>query len=176
VRDGYEITLANDSRRERETRDQLRRVLATCDVASWVRTVDIVIEEGAVPHSHPRLTLNTRHLNDDGQLLSTFLHEHIHWFVLERPDALQRAIDELRVVYKTLPVGYPQGANDVASSYLHVVVNYLELIAMEQVVGSAEAARVFDAWLADHYTALYRIVLDDRAVLAAIIERHGLLP
>jgi hypothetical protein len=172
----YEIRLAHDSDREARTRDQLVQILSTHDVSRWVRTHQIIIEQMAIPHSHPVLTLNTRHGSDDGQLLSTFLHEQIHWMMTERSDATRAALQDLRAIYPALPVGLPAGAPDLESSYLHLIVNYLELVAMEEAAGAAEAARVFVTWCNDHYTALYRIVLNDRARIAPIVERHGLLP
>lgn len=39
------------------------------------------IEANAVAHSHPVLTLNTCHLDDDHKLLATFIHEQLHWGV-----------------------------------------------------------------------------------------------
>lgn len=172
----FDITLKNGTERERRTADQLRTILARCDVSRWTFTRAIIIEEMAIPHSHPVLTLNTRHADDDGQLLSTFLHEQAHWLLATRPQATRAAMNELQQRYESLPVGRPLGASDLEGSYLHLIVNYLELVAMEQTAGEAEAARVFDSWLIDHYNALYRIVLDDREHIASMVERHGLLP
>jgi hypothetical protein len=54
------------------------------------------------------------------------------------------------------------------------VVNYLELVAMEEIAGAARARAVFDHWLNDHYRELYRIVLNDRATIATMVARHGI--
>jgi hypothetical protein len=67
--DAFTITLANDSACERQTAEQLRRILTTVDVSRWVRTHEIHIEEGAILFSHPVLRLNTRHLESDDALL-----------------------------------------------------------------------------------------------------------
>ncbi|HEY8173071.1 MAG TPA: hypothetical protein VIH21_08275 [Dehalococcoidia bacterium] len=173
--DSFDFELAHNNEREARTRDQLTRILQTHDVSRWVRTRRIRIEEQAIPHSHPVLTLNTRHRDDDGQLLSTFLHEQIHWIVSERHAETRQATGELRKAYPGVEAGFPEWAADRESSYLHLVVNYLELVAMEEVAGAAEAARVFDLWLTDHYTALYRIVLNDRVGISEIVARHGLM-
>lgn len=45
----------------------------------WIRTRDVVVEEKAIPHSHPVLTLNTQYLKNDNALLATFIHEQFHW-------------------------------------------------------------------------------------------------
>jgi hypothetical protein len=173
----FAIRLANASDREERTAAQLRAILARHDVSRWTFTREIVIEQMAIPHSHPVLTLNTRHTGDDTVLLSTFLHEQAHWWLTDhRSGATRDAVRELRRLYPSLPVGHPAGATDLEGSYLHLVVNYLELVALEETAGPAEAARVFALWANDHYTELYRIVLEGRPTIDAIIRRHGLLP
>jgi hypothetical protein len=172
----FNIRLAAGTEREQRMADQLRRILGTYDVSNWVRTHEILIEAGATPFSHPVLRLNTRHANNDDQLLSTFLHEQIHWILTEKRGAVSAAMKELRGHYPTLPVGHPEGGSDLASSYLHVFVNYLELLALEATIGEARAQAVFALWLSDHYAELYRIVLRDRDLIGEIVSRHGLLP
>ena len=172
----FDIVLAHDSDRERRTREQLERILATHDVGRWIRTRHVVIEERAIPHSHPKLTLNTRHLDDDDLLLATFVHEQLHWLVLEHQGSLRAAISEIRAFAPDIPVGFPRGADSKAASYLHVVVNYLEGEAMEEVLGSERARRVLDHWMRDHYTGIYELVSNEAARLRTIIERRGLRP
>ncbi|NMO20659.1 hypothetical protein HPC49_12335 [Pyxidicoccus fallax] len=171
-----DIALVHDSVPEQQTREQLRRLLEQFDVSPWLYTRTIQIDERAIPHSHPVLTLHTRHLAQDMQLLSTFVHEEMHWFLDERAEATQRAMAELRELYPTLPVGFPDGARDLESSYLHVLVNALEYAAMQRVAGRDTATRVLDFWVNDHYRALYRIVLKDEARIRELLVRHGLVP
>src|SRR5436190_23149734 len=71
---GIEITLKRGSKGEAQTKDQLLRLLKTYDVAKWTFTKSIIIEEDAIPHSHPVLTLSARHVKDDELLLSSFVH------------------------------------------------------------------------------------------------------
>lgn len=134
------------------------------------------IERGVIPHSHPILTLNTRHLDDDGLLLATYLHEQLHWFLGGRLEGAMRAIEELRQRFPQPPVGYPDGAQDEFSSYLHYIVCYLEWRSVLEVVGLAEAQRIFTFWRGDHYRSIYASVMDDTAALGAIVERRIGLP
>ena len=63
---------------------------------------------GMIPHSHPVLTLSTRHLKDDDLLLSTFLHENLHHFLTQNPEKAEAATKkELRAVFPKVPVGVP---------------------------------------------------------------------
>ena len=73
-----DIRLAHDSGAERETARALRRLVETHDVGRWIFTRTVVIDERQIPHSHPVLTLHTRHLGDDDMLLAVFLHEQLH--------------------------------------------------------------------------------------------------
>lgn len=73
------VTLARDRDDERATRDELLQLLEAHDVARFTYTRTISIDDDAIPHSHPVLTLHARHLDDDDLLLSTFLHEQAHW-------------------------------------------------------------------------------------------------
>jgi hypothetical protein len=153
---------------------QLRRLLDRHDVVKWIRTRDVLIREGAVPHSHPVLTLNTRHVDDDDLALSTFLHEQLHWIVLDDQGALRKAIKDVQRLVPKIPVGHPEGANSRDASYLHVVVNFLEWRALREVVGSERAANVMEFMQSDHYTVIYALVVEHEEQIAAIIEAHGL--
>ena len=56
-----EVTLAHGTEAEAQTRNQLQRLLKTYDVSGWTWTGKVVIDQDAIPHSHPVLTLHTRH-------------------------------------------------------------------------------------------------------------------
>ncbi|QSQ27216.1 hypothetical protein JY651_20880 [Pyxidicoccus parkwayensis] len=176
VAQSVEVSLVNGSVPEQQTREQLRRLLERFDVGRWTYTQAVQIDEQAIPHSHPVLTLHTRHLDSDMQLLSTYVHEQMHWFVDANPAGEESAKAELRGLYPTLPVGFPEGASDLQSSYLHLIVNYLEYAALQRLAGKETARSVFDFWANDHYRELYRIVLKDEARIRELVGRHGLLP
>jgi hypothetical protein len=172
---GLSIRLEHGSEREKQAEQQLRRLAASHDLAPWTQTAELVIEEYVVPHSHPILTLNTRHTNDDGLLVSTFIHEQMHWWLSKHPRETQGAVSELMSRYKTLPVGYPDGADTLEDSYEHLLVIWLELDGVQRVLGPAEEKRVLDFWSGDHYRVLYRIVREDRGTIGKILRDHGLL-
>jgi hypothetical protein len=134
------------------------------------------IQDGVIPHSHPVLTLNTRHLNDDALALATYLHEQLHWWVWRRNPRKRRVIRELRRRYLSPPVRRPEGAGSAYETYLHYLVCYLEYAAVIELLGQEEARRVIDLWCADHYTEIYRTVLRDFDAIGEIVRRHGLVP
>lgn len=165
---GLDVEMAGvDAIREGQDKDQLLRICQRWDISAWLYTNRVIIQAGAIPHSHPVLTLNTRCLHDDLSALGTLLHEEIHWGVIKQPGSAWRTLDGvLRQRYPSLPLTPPEGCGSERSNYLHLVVNYFELTALAQLVGE-DAARA-NVSERQYYKAIYRIVLEDERDLAAL--------
>ena len=176
AQDRIEISLKNNSREEDQTRDQLQRLLKTYDLSKWIFTKSILIDEKAIPHSHPILTLHTRHLKDDDLLLSTFVHEQLHWFLVQKDKETNEAMKDLRALFPKVPVGLPDGAADEESTYLHLLVIYLEYRADREILGELRAKQVMDFWSGDHYTWAYKTVLERRRDIGNILFKYKLIP
>jgi len=170
------IALKRNTTAEAATRDQLQRLLKAPDLSPWFYTKSVVIDEQAIPFSHPVLTLHTRHSKDDELLLSTFVHEQLHWFFSERREQTERAIGDLRKAFPDAPTGGTAGARDQHSTYLHLLVCYLERQGVSRVLGELKAKQVIEFWATDHYTWVYRQVLDRGPEIAAILKARQLLP
>jgi hypothetical protein len=171
-----DITLKHDTAGEAQTRDQLRRLLAAYDVSPWIYTRSVVIDERAIPFSHPVLTLHTRHAKDDDLLLSTFVHEQFHWFLAERPEAREQAIADLRKLFPTVPAGGSAGARDESSTYLHLMVCYLEQQADVRLLGELKTRQVIEFWASDHYTWVYQTILSRGGDVAKVLLDRKLMP
>ena len=81
------IMLVHGTASEQQAREMLLRWLERYMLDKWLYTRVVQIEEGAIPHSHPVLTLSPRtrwndYLADPEQLLAAYLHEQLHWFTL----------------------------------------------------------------------------------------------
>jgi hypothetical protein len=170
------IVLKHGSSAEGQARQQLLRIAHVYDLGPWIFTKRIVIDENAIPHSHPELTLHVRHLRDDDLLLSTFVHEELHWYLAAHQMQTDAAISELKAAFPNLPVGAPYGSEDQAGNYLHLIVNYLEWRTDAELVGELRARVIMEFWAHDHYTTLYRTVLDHSRQIGQIIRQHQLLP
>src|SRR5579872_2365477 len=136
------ISLKHGDAQERATQSQLERLVSRYDLAPWIFTTSIVIDEDSIPHSHPVLTLHTRHLKDDDLLLSTFVHEQAHWFFQQHQTEAAKAVAELRSLYPKIPVGFPEGSNDADGNYEHLVVIYIEYAADQRLMGELRAWQV----------------------------------
>ena len=167
-----EITLKHGTAAEAQTREQLQRLLATYDLSPWIYTKSIVIDERAIPFSHPVLTLHTRHAKKDELLLSTFVHEQFHWFLAERREATKAAIADLRKLFPSVPAG----ERDEYSTYLHLLVCYLEQQAVVRVLGELKAKHVMDFWATDHYTWVYQTVISRSHEIGVIMRERKLMP
>ena len=170
------ITLKHGDAKERATQSQLERLLVQYDLTPWIFTTSVLIDEDAIPHSHPILTLHARHLKDDDLLLSTFVHEQAHWFFDQHHEDAAKAMSELRGLYPNIPVGFPEGSNDSAGNYEHLIVIYLEDEADRRLLGELRAWQVMSFWSQDHYRWLYRTVLGDRAQLRDLVRKYHLDP
>ncbi len=168
------IRTAHNSAPELATRAQLERLIAAHDLSRWTFTHEVIIDEKSIPHSHPVLTLHTRHLKQDDELLSTYLHEQLHWFLTRHPGQTQAAEQDLAKLYPTVPVGYPEGASDTESTYLHLLVCRLEQQADLAVMGRQRTDEAMQFWAGDHYRWVYRTVLADGRKIDEILKHHGL--
>ena len=171
-----QITLKQGTSAEVQTREQLQRLLKTYDLSPWIYTTSIVIDEQAIPFSHPVLTLHTRHTKDDDLLVSTFLHEQLHWFVAARQEAADRAIADLRRSFPNAPAGGTVGGRDQNSTYLHLIVCYLEQHADRRVFGELKTKQIMDFWASDHYTWVYQKVIAQSSEIGEIVRSRGLEP
>lgn len=166
-----EITLKNNTAKERAAREQLLRITQRHDLTPFLFTRKILIDENEpIPHSHPVLTLNADTAQDD-VLLSTFVHEQLHWRVDEANDRRAKAaLQEFRTIYPDAPDRRGGGARDQFSTYLHLIVCDLEYQALTELLGAAHARRLLAA--STHYRWIYQRVLEDRRV-REVNRKHG---
>jgi hypothetical protein len=134
-------------------------LIKTYDLEKWIFTRKIEIDEKAIPHS-PVLTLSARHVKDNDILLSTFVHEQIHWHFVINDKQTDEAFKDLKLMFPQVPDKAPEGARDQDSTYLHLFVCYLEYRADRELMGELRAKQVIEFWLTDHYTWIYKTVIE----------------
>jgi hypothetical protein len=166
------IDLAHSTEREQQTKDTLQRLLGTYDLKKYTFTKRVVIEERAINHAFPVLTLNVRFRTSPDELLSSYLHEQLHWHLRDRESRQRDAVAELRRWYPTVPVGLPEGADTAASTYGHLIDCYLEILADRELLGPTRATTVIAG--KTNYTWIYSTVLRDEDRIAGIVNRYQL--
>ena len=173
-KDGISVELKHNSDRERKTAEQLQRLLSSYDLRKYTFTRSVEIDERSIPHSHPVLTLHTRHLNSDDQLLSTYVHEQLHWYLEQHFAKTQAAENDLRTIYPKVPVGYPDGSDDEEGTYLHLITCYLEMQADRVLMGPERTSAVMNFWAGDHYRWVYKTIMQDENTIRGVIVKEKL--
>ncbi len=171
--DGIDIELAVTSPKTLMAESILRDLLARYDLRAYAFTKKVRIETGVIPRSHPVLTLNTRSLDDPERWLAQYLHEQIHWFLSARYPSVRQAIAAFEERYPSLPTERGQIARSPHSTYLHLAVNWLELMALRHHLGAARAEEILSTQ--PFYRWIYATVIRDEAAIAEIMRRHDLV-
>ena len=164
----------HDTELERSVCKQLKRLLETYDLSKWTYTDLVLIDSSTIPHSHPVLTLNTRWAGNEDQILASFLHEQIHWFLSSQLNKVDAAIRDPKTLYPTVPKSPPDGARDEKLTYLHLIVNYLEYQALTELLGPTAATVVIEERQQVFYNWIYGKVLTDTKQIGDTVRRHGL--
>ena len=170
--DPVSIQLSHHTAREMLTAQALKQILASYDLKKYIFTRDVVIEERAMNHAFPVLTLNARFADSPDELLSSFVHEQLHWHLREHDAQQKAAIAELRRIYPNAPVGLPEGADTIYSTYGHLVDCYLEVQADRELLGPKRTDEVIQnkPW----YTWIYKTVLRDESKIRAVVQEQNL--
>ena len=158
------------------TKELVERLLREHDLGRFTFTRRVRIDENAVPHSHPILTLSTRFMvrTLDG-VLSDYLHEQLHWFVAQHRAEARRADRRWRELFGKVPRREDGGARTRRSTRLHLTVNWLEYEALAAVVGRDSATETITAKADGRiYPWVYRQVLDHHARIGDVLREAGL--
>jgi len=173
-----DVDLEHAEREGERVRGLLEALRRRHDLARYEYTQVVRIVPGSDTFAHPILTLGNRFADSEDLLLSTYLHEQMHWYLwlLGTPerDPVAPFFDDLVRRYPEAPIGLPDGARNYESTYLHLVVNWLEIAATASCIGRPRAFACADAQ--PTYRWIYKTVLRDWDLLAELYERHGLLP
>lgn len=165
------IGLANGSEAEAAMANELRHLMRTHTVEPWILTRKVLIDKAQIPHSHPVLTIHTRHIGEELELLSMFIHEQLHWLE-DEPwlEGFQAAMSDLEALFPVVPSSAEGGARDRRSTYRHLLVCDMELQALTTLVGQAAARETLSQMT--HYEWIYDKVLNDSRIREVVL-RHG---
>src|SRR5215471_4315475 len=166
------IRTAHGNQLEERKRQQMERLATHYDLAKYTITRDVIIEQGAMNHSMPVLTLNLRFLDNDDLALSAYVHEQGHWLLSQHRNELNAIFNDLLRQFPNLDPNPPRGSGTERDTYFHIVVCMLEWQAMEELVGPERARREIEWKQGDHYTEIYRTILDHRTGVEAIMNRY----
>ena len=176
-----DIDLDHAKREAERMRDMLSALRRRHDLSRYEYTTIVRIVPGGETFAHPVLTLGNRFACNEDLLLSTYLHEQMHWYLwyLGTPerDMLAPFMDELVRRYPDAPIDIANGgARGYDATYEHLVVNWLEIAATSEFIGRERALAVAHAQRLRSYGWLYRKVVRDWDALGELYERHDIVP
>lgn len=172
------IDLDHAEREARRVAELLAALRKRHDLSRFEFTRLVCVQPAGATRSHPILTLGTRFAESEDLLLSTYLHEQMHWYLwrLGGPDfdPIAPFFDELVRRYPKAPTRLPEGGRSYEQTYLHLVVCWLEIWAATELIGRQRAAATAEApW---GYRWVYRTVLEDWDALGSLLAMHGIVP
>ena len=173
------IDLSHAERNAIALRERLIALRSKYALGAYEYCREVVITPTGLPHSHPVINLNTQNTYwSEIGLLAVYLHEQMHWYVTwyshKHTDQWRRVWVALEGRYPDPPSGRSEGADTLASTHLHLIVNWLEIEALSSLIG-AEAARAHVANL-HYYRWIYASVIRDWQALGELYASHQLVP
>ena len=172
------IDLTAARRNAERVRDMLVALRQRFDLTPFEYCNEVRIAPTETPFSHPRITLSSFAFDELG-LATMYLHEQMHWYVTwfshARPQGWRDIFARLRARYPDAPASFDTGgAQDEFSTYLHLIVNWLELEVVGRFFARDEVERRLCAL--PFYRWIYQTIIDDQDMLGALYSEFGLLP
>ena len=161
--EGFRIDVDLDhARREADrVRDMLQALRRRHDLSRFEYTRVVRIVPGGDTFSHPVLTLGNRFADNEDLLLSTYLHEQMHWYLwhLGTPeqDMVAPFFDELVRRYPDAPIELPDGARNYDATYRTSSSTGSRWRRPSEFIGRERALAVADAQRS--YRWIYRTVV-----------------
>ena len=171
------IDLSHAERNAIAVREMLIALSTKYALGPYEYCKEVSIAPGVLPYSHPVIRLHTA-LFTETALLANFIHEQMHWYVTwyshKHTDKWRSVWTALEYRYPDPPIGRGEGADTLASTHLHLIVNWLEIEALSSLIG-AEAARAHVANL-HYYRWIYATVIRDWQALRELYASYQLAP
>jgi len=172
------IDLTPARRNAERVRDMLVALRQRFDLTPFEYCKQVRIAPTETPFSHPRITLSSFVFNEL-DLARMYLHEQMHWYVTwfshTHPQRWKELFARLRDRYPRVPAAFEDGgAQDEASTYLHLVVNWLELESVSRLFPREEVERHLRAL--PFYRWIYQTVVDDGQALGALYRELVMSP
>lgn len=172
--DPWSISMKSSSTTEQASKARLGKIINQYDLDKYIYTKTLMVEDSTIPHSHPVLTINTADTTDEN-LISTFVHEQMHWFILSKSEDTKTVVELLKMEFPGAPVQLPDGSGDVQSTYEHLIVCYYEYQALKELTGKENAYKVINSLKDRLYKWIYKTMLEHEEKIGDILTDNGLI-
>lgn len=171
-----QISELHPDKRTHLTKQNLRHLAQVYDLRPFMFVRNIQVTNAPAPHMTDLLVLTTGHAESPNKLLTHWLHEELHFWVVLNKERTAAAAKELKKIYPTAP--REQLPGDKVSPYTHLIVCYLEYQALAFYVGKKEARSILLHVMKKNKKLpwTYFQVLNKNFAIKQVVERHGLLP
>ena len=143
----------NNNPDELEIVDIIQKICQKYDVLAF--THEVIIDKGAIPHSHPVLTLNAR-VKDERSILATLTHEQFHWYAQNLPK-YNECITYLKNKYKD--DGEHNKSGTYPNSYWeHIIVCFNTRKYLTELVTHEDLIWIYEQW--QPYPTLEKLILE----------------
>jgi hypothetical protein len=170
---GLDIKEINPNKWTSITKQNLLHLTQVYDLTPVLFTKKIQIQSQIIPSSHPVLSLNTKYAESPDKILAIFLHEQFHWWILKNQIRTNLAIIELKALYPKAPQTQSSGKD---STYIHIIVCYLEYAALKYYIGRPKAHNVIREFIKKEklYPWIFSEILKNEVKIKNIIHKQGL--
>lgn len=153
------IKCKHESEREKKVKLALEGLLGKYDLSRIEYASSIAIDDNATSED---ATLNTRYLNDPGQLLAHYIHMQCQVFVKWRKTQVDEAIEELGAAF-------PGHDKNYLTKLAIIAMEYHEL---RKVLGSTALTIFMNK---DTTPELYAIIIDEADKINTVLKKYSLL-
>jgi hypothetical protein len=163
------ITTKNNNEAELITKETLERILKTYDLIKYIRCNEVIIEQGATGKAYPIIRLSAWRADSEEGLLAQFLHEQFHWIAEGKVEEMRNAMSEVKDIFPNAPIDKPEGGGSEKSTYTHLIVCRLELLALGKILGEEKALKIVSG--NRNYTWIRKMVIERGSEIDPIIEK-----
>ena len=161
-----EITEMTPDKRSHLMTQNLVHLTKIYDLSPLFYATKVQIKSGVRATHFPVIVLNTRYAEEPPKILAAFLHEQFHWYLIRNPKDAKRAVARLKKMYPKL------------KDHSHIIVCYLEYLALVQFQGKAMATKVVRDFINKDkiFAWYYSEVLRNGYIFKKILKQYNLIP
>jgi len=133
-------------------------------------THEVVVKKGAIPHSHPVLTLNTR-TDDERIILKTLVHEQFHWYAQDHENH-NECIVYLKTKYED--DGEHNKSGTYPDSYWeHIIVCFNTRNHLKSLLSDRDIEWIYEQWQA--YPTLEQLTRDKFEEIESDLQKFDIV-